>query len=63
MQANHAESAELYAEFAKAAEGNEYAWSSRSQTETAESIGAVSKKNRMICLPCESPSYMPPYSI
>lgn len=43
----------MYAEFAKVAESNEYAWSYGTTTETAESIGSVTKRNRMICLPCE----------
>ncbi len=50
---NHKESAELYAEFAKVAEKNQYAWSYGSPAETAQSIGTVTKRNRMICLPCE----------
>ena len=48
---NHAESAQLYAEFAKVAEQHPYAWNYGSPAESAESIGSVSKKNRMICLP------------
>ncbi|KAK3670868.1 hypothetical protein LTR78_009312 [Recurvomyces mirabilis] len=48
---NHKESAALYAEFAKVAEQNEYAWSHGRPADSAESIGAVSKKNRMICFP------------
>ncbi|TKA69245.1 hypothetical protein B0A55_04268 [Friedmanniomyces simplex] len=48
---NHAESAQLYAEFAKVAESNEYAWSYGNEAETAQSIGTVSQKNRMICTP------------
>ncbi|CAK3980488.1 acetyl- transferase like [Lecanosticta acicola] len=48
---NHAESAEMYAEFAKIAESNAYAWNHGAPAETAESIGMVSKKNRMICFP------------
>nr|POE75135.1 hypothetical protein CFP56_63370 [Quercus suber]POE94786.1 hypothetical protein CFP56_17023 [Quercus suber] len=52
---NHVESAELYAEFAKVAEVNEYAWNHGNAAETKDSIGTVSKKNRMICLPCRSP--------
>lgn len=42
----------MYAGFAKVAEGNQYAWSYGAPTETAESIGTPSKKNRMICHPC-----------
>ncbi|KAK5175147.1 uncharacterized protein LTR77_000284 [Saxophila tyrrhenica] len=48
---NHRESAQMYAEFASVAEQNQYAWSYWSPAETEESIGTVSKKNRMICLP------------
>ncbi len=44
----------MYAEFASVAEQNQYAWSYGSPAETEESIGSVTKKNRMICLPCES---------
>jgi len=43
----------MYAEFAKVAEGNEYAWSCGSPAATAEDIGGVTKKNRMICFPCK----------
>lgn len=50
---NHKESAKMYAEFAKVAEGNEYAWSFGAKAETEESIGTVGRRNRMICLPCE----------
>lgn len=49
---NHDESAKLYGDFSKVAEGNEYAWNSgRSDDEKA--IGMISKKNRMICFPCK----------
>ncbi len=51
---SHKESAQMYAEFASVAEQNQYAWSYGSPAETEESIGSVTKKNRMICLPCES---------
>jgi hypothetical protein len=54
---NHKESAEMYAEFAKVAEQNQYAWSHGSKAETAESIGSVTKRNRMICLPCKSMAF------
>lgn len=49
---NHAESAQMYAEFARIAEHNEYAWSYGKPAETANGIGKVTKKNRMICFPC-----------
>ena len=51
---NNAESAQMYAEFAKVAEQNQYAWSHESTTETAESIATITKRNRMICFPCRS---------
>ena len=54
---NHKESSQMYAEFAKVADGNEYAWSYGSKAETEESIGAVTKRNRMICLPCKTLVY------
>ncbi|KAK0363229.1 hypothetical protein LTR94_016138 [Friedmanniomyces endolithicus] len=54
VQDNHAESAQLYAEFAQVAKANEYAWSYGNETGTAQSIGTVTKKNRMICTPCET---------
>jgi hypothetical protein len=53
IQENNRESAELYAEFAKTAEQNPFSWGYGKPAETAESIGTVSKKNRMICFPCE----------
>ncbi|KAK6414530.1 hypothetical protein LTR81_011719 [Elasticomyces elasticus] len=48
---NHAESSQLYAEFAKVAEGNQYAWAYGKEAETAKSIASVNQKNRMICTP------------
>lgn len=57
---NDAESAEMYAEFAKVAEKNPYAWSYGSPAETKESISKVTKRNRMICLPCKYCIVMPP---
>jgi hypothetical protein len=50
---NHAESSQLYAEFAQVAEKNKYAWNYPAKAETKESIGTVSKRNRMICFPCK----------
>lgn len=50
---NNAESAEMYADFAKVAEGNEFAWNYGQKAETKEGIGNVTERNRMICLPCE----------
>lgn len=49
---NNRESAKLYGEFAKVAENNPYAWNYGKEV-TEEFIGTVSKKNRMICFPCQ----------
>lgn len=49
---NNRESARLYAEFSAVAEHNPVAWSHGKPAGTEESIGTVTKKNRMICFPC-----------
>jgi hypothetical protein len=49
---NNVESARLYAEFAKVAEGNPLAWSYGERAKTEGEIGTVGKRNRMICYPC-----------
>jgi hypothetical protein len=54
IRENNAESAEMYAEFAKTASQNPLAWSYGKPAETVDSIGTVSERNRMICFPCES---------
>ncbi|TKA30041.1 hypothetical protein B0A50_02760 [Salinomyces thailandicus] len=51
IEDNHAESAQLYADFAQVASKNAYSWSSGNAPDTAEAIGSVTKKNRMICFP------------
>ncbi|KAI7534195.1 hypothetical protein KC317_g19028, partial [Hortaea werneckii] len=52
LRDNHAESAAMYAEFAKIAAGNAYAWNYGTTPESAETIGRVSAgRNRMICFP------------
>ncbi|KAK5112349.1 hypothetical protein LTR62_004312 [Meristemomyces frigidus] len=51
LQENHRQSAEMYAQFAKVAEGNEYAWNHGRAGESAERIGTVGRTNRMICFP------------
>ena len=51
MQQNNRESAQLYAEFARVAEQNPLAWNYGKPAETEESIGTVTKRNRMICFP------------
>jgi hypothetical protein len=52
LSENHKESAELYAEFAQIAAKLPFSWSYDQKPETAESIGTVTKRNRMICSPC-----------
>ncbi|KAL3437197.1 hypothetical protein BDV09DRAFT_23615 [Aspergillus tetrazonus] len=51
LSENHKESAELYAEFAQIAAELPFSWSYGQKLETAESIGTVTKRNRMICSP------------
>lgn len=53
---NNRESAKMYAEFAKIAERQPYAWNYGKPAATEEFIGTVSKKNRMICFPCTKSS-------
>ncbi|KAL4962614.1 uncharacterized protein BDV14DRAFT_210425 [Aspergillus stella-maris] len=48
---NHKESADLYAEFAQIATKSPYSWSYGQEPETTESIGTVTKRNRLICSP------------
>ncbi|KFY70258.1 hypothetical protein V499_09320 [Pseudogymnoascus sp. VKM F-103] len=48
---NNEESASLYADFAKVAQGNTAAWNFGKKAATKEEIGTVTKKNRMICYP------------
>ena len=57
MEQNHQESGHLYAEFAKVASRNPMAWSFGKPPATEQDICTVSKKNRMICLPCKFYSY------
>ncbi|KAK6535646.1 hypothetical protein TWF694_002101 [Orbilia ellipsospora] len=47
---NNSESAKLYGDFAKVAQSNPYAWNYGKEV-TADMIGTISKKNRMICFP------------
>ena len=54
IEENHQESAELYAEFAKVAERNPYAWNYGRPSDSSEVIGNVTKRNRMICFPCNT---------
>lgn len=48
---NNAESARMYAEFANIASQDEYSWCYGKPALSEQTIGTVSKKNRMICLP------------
>ncbi|KAJ5133099.1 Thiolase [Penicillium atrosanguineum] len=48
---NHDESTALYADFSKVAASNPYSWNHGKETESLQSIGTVSKRNRMICFP------------
>lgn len=50
---NHRESSELYAEYAGVASQNPIAWTHGKEPDTADTIGKVTKRNRMICLPCK----------
>jgi hypothetical protein len=52
IQQNNTESAQLYSNFAEVAEKNPLAWNHGKNPETEETIGTVTKKNRMICFPC-----------
>ena len=49
---NHQESMQLYGNFARVAEKHPQSWNYEKPAETEQSIGTVTKKNRMICHPC-----------
>ncbi|EEP76475.1 conserved hypothetical protein [Uncinocarpus reesii 1704] len=51
LEENNSESAQLYGSFARIAEGNPVAWSHGKPAETPQSIGTVTKRNRLICFP------------
>lgn len=55
IKENHDESAQLYGQFSQVAAQNQYAWNYGRPADTAEDIGTVSEKNRMICFPCMCP--------
>lgn len=57
LQTNNQESAELYAQFTKVAERNEFAWNYGKEAASAAEIGTVGAKNRMICHPCRCDLY------
>ncbi|OQU96341.1 hypothetical protein CLAIMM_02438 isoform 2 [Cladophialophora immunda] len=48
---NNRESAQLYASFARVAAQNPRAWTYGRPAESADTIGKVTRKNRMICMP------------
>ncbi|CEJ54044.1 hypothetical protein PMG11_00369 [Penicillium brasilianum] len=48
---NHRESSELYAGYARVAAQNPIAWGHGKEPDTADAIGKITKRNRMICLP------------
>lgn len=50
---NNDESASLYADFAKVAESHISSWNFAKPAATKEMIETVTKKNRLICSPCE----------
>lgn len=52
-RANDDESAALYAGFAKVAAQHPFAWNYGKPPATKEEIQSVSRRNRMICSPCE----------
>ena len=52
IEQNNTESAQLYAEFAKVAEHNQFSWNYGQPAPTAETISTVTEINRMICFPC-----------
>lgn len=61
IRENNAESARLYAQFSQVASQNPYSWNYGKPADTAESIGTVSKRNRMICFPCKTVSRLEPF--
>lgn len=63
IQENIQESAKLYGDFAKVAEQLPTAWHYGRPAETEQSIGTVTKRNRMICFPCKQPACPPICSV
>jgi hypothetical protein len=51
---NAVESSQLYAEFAQVASRNPMAWNYGKEPATPKLIRTVTKRNRMICLPCKA---------
>lgn len=56
---NFRESASLYGRYAKVASEHPTSWHFGRQTETAKTIGTISKRNRMICFPCPCYQLLP----
>ncbi len=52
-QQNAHESANLYAAFDEIGSKNEYSWNFKEAPKSAEYIGTIAKRNRMICDPCK----------
>lgn len=52
-QQNNQESATMYASFDEIGSKNPYSWNYGEKPKPAEFIGSVSKRNRIICDPCE----------
>lgn len=52
-QQNNQESATLYASFDEIGSKNQYSWNYGEKPKSAEFIGSVSKRNRIICDPCK----------
>lgn len=56
LQDNLAESARIYGKYSQIASRHPMAWNQgKKQPETVETIGTVTKRNRMICFPCTLP--------
>ena len=54
IEENDAESARLYADFAKISKRNPFSWNYDEPAPTEAEISTVTHKNRMICFPCTS---------
>lgn len=52
-QQNNQESAKMYSNFDEISSKNEYSWNYNEPVKSPEFIGTVSKRNRIICEPCE----------
>lgn len=63
IEGNNKESAQMYAEFAKIAEQNEFAWNYGQRAPNSEVIATVTAKNRMICFPCTHSTLYGPFLV